>query len=396
MKWDCLQGGIWLERRQSGLSAAEGLQLEEHLAHCEHCRRDADRLDALRQVISSAEDQLGPRVRERIIRNALAAAPLTALSSPARHPGMSWSRLGVASAGALAAAAAVLWLSRAPQTHDPLASSPVPAVDKAPASPASSQSTSAAPPFELAATPGRDWSIGPARVRVGRATLLRWQEQSASLHVGDAQAQIEIELAPDRPPVRVFARSYIVEVSAARFEIGPSTVTVFEGALRVLTPDGQVVVPRLAAGEAWPGSAVAPEPRSHAPASRAEGDAGQELRRARALLAQRKFAESQRAVGRALRAGPDREQRAEALSLTAENALMTGDEPRAQRLYSQVAERYRELDAGDNALFAAARIAQRRGQIEQSRALLQRYVIRYPGGRFRVDADRRLGDLGAR
>jgi hypothetical protein len=394
MRWDCLQGGIWLERRESGLSPAEGLQLEEHLAHCEGCRTEADRLAALRRLIQGAEDQLGPHVRQRVIRKALAAAPPSALASPTRRLGVSSWGLGSAGACALAAAAAV-WLFRAPETHDPLASAPVPAALKAPPHSMPAQSTPEAPPVELAATPGREWNIGPARVRVASATVLSWREQSASLQVGDARAQIAIELAPDRPPVRVFAQSYIVEVSASHFEVGP-TVTVFEGALRVLTPDGQVLVPRLSAGESWPDPGVAAELRPPAPTTPALLDAALELRRARALLAQRKFAESQRAVGRALRAGPNPEQRAEALSLTAENALMTGDEARAQRLYSQVAERYRKLDAGDNALFAAARIAQRRGEIEQGRALLQRYILRYPDGRFRADAERRLGDLGAR
>jgi hypothetical protein len=52
-----------------------------------------------------------------------------------------------------------------------------------------------------------------------------------------------------------------------------------------------------------------------------------------------------------------------------------------------VAEQFRSLGAGENALFAAARLEQ---NDRAARALLMRYLERYPRGRFVVEAKARL------
>jgi hypothetical protein len=117
------------------------------------------------------------------------------------------------------------------------------------------------------------------------------------------------------------------------------------------------------------------------------------LRRARAELAQGAVAEAKSSVAAALRARPSRAQRAEAASLQAECALVSGRPAQAQALYLAVVARYPHSDAGDNALFAAARLAQQRGEQAQSRELLERYLESYPRGHFHDEAERWLQRL---
>jgi TolA-binding protein len=63
------------------------------------------------------------------------------------------------------------------------------------------------------------------------------------------------------------------------------------------------------------------------------------------------------------------------------------------RLYLEVAEQYRKLRAGENALFAAARLEARSNADGKARKLLQKYLDRYPDGRFVDEATQRLANL---
>jgi hypothetical protein len=82
------------------------------------------------------------------------------------------------------------------------------------------------------------------------------------------------------------------------------------------------------------------------------------------------------------------------MSLRAEAHLMAGQRAAAVRSYLQVARRFAGSAAGENALFAAARLEAERGA-PRAPALLSRYLERYPQGRFVRDARSRMRALSA-
>ena len=86
MKPACLQAEALLQRRAAGLSAVEGLRLEEHLAHCQVCQRSANLLSGLGQLYDAAEHALPDAAQRRAIERALDAAPLAPVraAEPAR------------------------------------------------------------------------------------------------------------------------------------------------------------------------------------------------------------------------------------------------------------------------------------------------------------------------
>jgi TolA-binding protein len=130
------------------------------------------------------------------------------------------------------------------------------------------------------------------------------------------------------------------------------------------------------------------------PAGRAPSVDAQ-LAQARAWLAERRVPEARAAIEDVLRSGASRSARAEALSLVAECALVEQHYEQAVAAYLQVATQHPRLGAGQNALFAAARIRAQQGHTGEARALLHRYLDRYPAGRFRDEAERRLAQLDA-
>jgi outer membrane protein assembly factor BamD (BamD/ComL family) len=85
--------------------------------------------------------------------------------------------------------------------------------------------------------------------------------------------------------------------------------------------------------------------------------------------------------------------RAEALSLRAECALVAGDLASAAAGYRLVAQRFAAQPAGENALFAAARIDADRLSGARAQTGLMRYLARYPRGRFVKEATTRLREL---
>jgi TolA-binding protein len=121
-------------------------------------------------------------------------------------------------------------------------------------------------------------------------------------------------------------------------------------------------------------------------------DHGAELARARALLARGDTAAAARTARGVLADAPARALAAEAGTVLAECALVAGRSDEAIELYLAVAREHGELPAGENAAFAAARAATRAGRTARADELLRAYVARYPAGRFRDEALRRLGE----
>ena len=77
----------------------------------------------------------------------------------------------------------------------------------------------------------------------------------------------------------------------------------------------------------------------------------------------------------------------------AEVAHASGALDLAVERYLAIAARFGALPAGESALYAAARIELRRSRASAARALLTRYLARYPAGRYADDARRELATL---
>ncbi len=428
MSLSCMKSALLLQGRAAGLSRAEGLLLEEHLGTCERCSADAQTLAAIVEVLGSAPAPLRAAVRERAIARAL-AGPMGTDAAPS--PLADRRRLAIAAFAAVAAVIALLfgspWKAGGPD---------VAVVSPVDPSPHLLQGRCEIDGAPVAA--GATWAAGtalralePVKVRVAHAvvdldaeTVVRWDASRATLAITAGRARLDVDPTPGEP-FRVTAGDILVEVLGTHFEVTSDRVTVSHGRVRV-TDHGSGAVTELSAGETWvaritpPASAAAPPSGASsvtAPAAAASSTAAPSavaptteagarpppsasaasaphaapvLARARRLLAAGKAAEAARLVHSALGMRPTPSEEAEARTLLAECALASGDEAEAARRYAEVADRHRDLPAGETALFAAARAEERAGRREAAVALLRRYLATYPQGRFRQEAQARL------
>jgi ferric-dicitrate binding protein FerR (iron transport regulator) len=124
--------------------------------------------------------------------------------------------------------------------------------------------------------------------------------------------------------------------------------------------------------------------------------ADHQLDEARVALGRRDLARARQLVTEALASNLIARQRAEALTLRAECALVAGDLAAASAAYRIVAKEYAALPAGENAAFASGRIDADRSSGDQAEQGLERYLARYPRGRFVKEATARLEELRAK
>lgn len=200
------------------------------------------------------------------------------------------------------------------------------------------------------------------------------------------RSSIERELVLERGSVdvtadagRIVTAAFTVEVDGDA-SITPGRITVRRGSVRVLAPDGRVLVATLVAPAAWQpaDSQAAPKPSAAAL-----------LHAARAAFTARDYAKAARSADAALDASPTRAQTAEARTMLAECALANGTVNDAIARYEAIAASFADLAAGEMALFAAARLQSSRDR-EAAHDLFERYLDRYPSGRFAADARRQL------
>ncbi|HKA44138.1 MAG TPA: zf-HC2 domain-containing protein, partial [Burkholderiales bacterium] len=72
MRASCIRVALLIKRREEGLSDADRLVLEDHLASCEKCRQDAFAIDVLGELVdSAASSPLSSGARERAITRAI-------------------------------------------------------------------------------------------------------------------------------------------------------------------------------------------------------------------------------------------------------------------------------------------------------------------------------------
>lgn len=394
--FDCLVAEDLVERRPS-CSDAERLALAEHLERCARCRGYAAFVDESRQLYEAVPPRsLSAATRTRLLANARQGDPREPARRRVRGPAM----LALA-AVAVAVAVALAW--------------PTP-----PPSPSLATIGADLVPLEA----GARAQAGHARIHARDPALVRFDAERSGLHVERGSLDVEVDPGAHRR-FTVHLPRFAVRVLGTRFVVRDDGVDVLRGVVQVVAPDGVVLVERLSAGGSWnvpaePEPAVAPPPPvgsalpdvaqgstpEPVPASTPEPttesttesttgaapDAAGLLARARSLLAEGRAAPALRAIRAALAGPRTRTEEAEARSLLADHALVTAEPERAVALYAAVGRRYRELRAGDNAMFAAARLRARRGPPREARALLEEYLRIYPRGRFRTEASRRLAE----
>jgi tetratricopeptide (TPR) repeat protein len=213
---------------------------------------------------------------------------------------------------------------------------------------------------------------------------------------------------------------FVVEVIGTRFVVDLASVRTERGKVRVLSNDGAVIA-EIAAGQSWQAPAEAPAgaadasniSQAHAPAAVAdpapaipatqadlrggpgpdEGTEGAESRlaRARRALARGKASDARRAVEPVFRLG--RDVACEARAIHAESYLIEGRYADAIDAYAIVIRDFPRTSQAETALFAIAQLESEHGRPADARAGLQRYLARYPHGRFAREAADRLAGL---
>jgi TolA-binding protein len=386
----------WLHVESNALDEADRLVLEEHLQGCARCRDDRERLAiACRVGASMPAESIGPRGYGRAIARALMAGP----REPTRSHGRArWWTLAIAATGTAAIIAWFVIRSGGADSSGPTASSEHLSLPAAPA-PDPGPLRSSAPPPDVAVVEGTLSRDGvavpapaelPANVTLRAATSVRVLAYRVSVIIAASSqirwAAVERTLVLEAGSVEVDGDA--VRIATERFRVdvnGAATITtrslsVRHGTATVIGADGSVLVPRLEAGASW----TLPEPL---PAV-AKPSVQRLLAQARAAFTRLDHAGAERYADAALDAGPSRAQAAEARTILAECALAAGRLDDALNRYEAIAARFGDLLAGETALFSAARLEARRGHTDAARALFERYLDRYPTGRFADDARR--------
>ncbi|HEX5658163.1 MAG TPA: FecR domain-containing protein [Polyangiales bacterium] len=380
----CHETEAWLGQSRAALSEAQRLSLEQHLGECADCRGLHGMSRVLGELVRAAPTELSAAARERAIAGAFVSA------NQVREPRRSW--LGRSLAGVAVAAAALVFY----------------------------------------AWPSATWVEGAGTHAFAHASVtlrdarVRFDESTATLTLARGALEVEVDPRPHAPFV-VQTAHFRALVLGTSFHVDAERVVVRHGHVRVLAGDRQLadlhageryerkpVVAAIAAApieaapveaapvEAAPVEQAAPVERARAKRARARSVAEAPrpvaeaprpveastdyLSQARAALARDALDETRRLLGEAEAAARTPHDRAEAGTLRAELALRERHQSAAIAAYLTVAKRYPELASGENALFAAAQLS----TPEAARPLLERYLARYPQGRFSAQVRARL------
>lgn len=433
-----------LHREVDALDETERLMLEDHLAICERCRGDRARLQLLRRA---AAELTVPPAGSRVYSRAIARALLDGRASEAA-PSTSRRRIAAAAAFAVVAVLVIVAIARRAERSPgemPTAALPAataPSAGDAESSPATAatgaepSAASTAPPETTAAAgtqPERAPSgpptpapasggpapaaivedgaliapstgvvrrapippdtllraprpvrlrVGSYRVVVAASSEFQWSATDRALRLFRGSLDVDgTGTAAGRP--RVVTERFEVELDDAALTVDPTAVRVRRGGARVVDRAHRVLA-HVEAGRTWSSAPPA------APAT-ATASAADLLAQARAGLAAHDHAAAAETASRALAAAASsRSDRAEARMLIADVAQASGALDRAVAQYLEVAAEFDELPVAESALYAAARIELHRSRTAAARAVLERYLARFPTGRYADDARREL------
>lgn len=408
-----------LAQRNAGLDDAERLHLEFHLSTCEACAEHSRALSALTKLVDSdAIKPLSPRARERAIAASLRALDQPVAMEPNLEPAprfrITW-QLGAAAVAAAGITAFVMLsdntdrvykvseaprpgigLSRADHTN-PTPSAGVRVVS---GTVALGRGTASAGDIiddstRLSSRSGAELRSGDVHVVMAANTTMGWKTDKRTIAV--AKGRVRVASKADARALRVVTRSFAVIVAGSEASVSNGSVRVHRGTVQVVSPSGKVLAKRVHKFWTPLRTASAKHHRSrrqrHTTNDADRPDPATLLRAARAAVARRDLPAAREGIQAAQAQSLTPAQRAEALTLLADAAFVDGDDGRAVELYLGVARKYRSLAAGQNALYAAARLQAKRGERAQARKLFRRYLARYPNGRFRAEATRRLARL---
>ena len=373
-----------LAARAAGLSANEQDALDAHLQTCGDCREQARLLDEIVLAVGVMPSRT-PAARERTIERALRQGLEQACKPPFWKSRSALTVGTVVLGGALAATVALVIMRGSERPLQPTL------VERPNLRP--QETPLASEPRDLPA--GVEVAVAHARVRAVRRASISWNEKAATVKLDSGAIELDVDPALQRG-FRVITDAFVVEVLGTRFTVDAAHVEVSRGTVRVLAPDGRVLVARLQMGQTWSPlqaaptisePAAQPERRTHATQP---ADVAEQLARARRDLANGQVARAEKEASSILAGGRERRQEAEARTLLAECAQARGQIDQAFAAYAVVAERFGDLPAGETALFAAGRTLADAGRRVSATHWLHRYLNSYPSGRFTVEAKERL------
>ena len=373
-----------LAARAAGLSANEQDALDAHLQTCGDCREQARLLDEIVLAVGVMPSRT-PAARERTIERALRQGLEQACKPPFWKSRSALTVGTVVLGGALAATVALVIMRGSERPLQPTL------VERPNLRP--QETPLASEPRDLPA--GVEVAVAHARVRAVRRASISWNEKAATVKLDSGAIELDVDPALQRG-FRVITDAFVVEVLGTRFTVDAAHVEVSRGTVRVLAPDGRVLVARLQMGQTWSPVQVAPaisepaaqpERRTHAAQP---ADVAEQLARARRDLANGQVARAEKEASSILAGSRERRQEAEARTLLAECAQARGKIDQAIATYAVVAERFGDLPAGETALFAAGRTLADAGRRGSATHWLHRYLNSYPSGRFTVEAKERL------
>jgi ferric-dicitrate binding protein FerR (iron transport regulator) len=433
MRLECMHAVTLLQSRVAGLSQASALRLEDHLSQCPDCSEQAHWLDGLRALSDAGARPLAASARQRAVLQAFAVAERPSQPIVSESSWLVPSTCGALLAVAIVSLAIVQQPVLAPGADYRVVSGELEHTSLA------AGGGSARIETAIATRTGGIAVLAHASVEFRPQTQARWDGEARVLRLEQGSVGVDVDPSPHQT-FRVDTERFRVLVLGTRFEVSRSDVRVTRGQVRVTAPNGAELAllgpgesyacaqapcqprverpeptaagaanrlgsrPAAASGETAPASApeARAEPSKPLESSARTSEASRavqplavdhRLEQVRIALGRRDVARARELVGTLLAEQLPSRDRAEALSLRAECALVDGDLAGAAADYRLVARRFSKLPAGENALFASARIDADRLAGMPARAGLTQYLARYPRGRFVKEATTRLREL---
>jgi len=224
------------------------------------------------------------------------------------------------------------------------------------------------------------------RVVVAASSDLRWSAATRTLVL--VRGSLDVDGAGGGV-ARVVTERFEVELGDVALTVDAGAVRVHRGRARIVDRE-RTLLAHVESGATWRSSVPSVAPAPAAAAHAAGPSATTLLADACSQLAAQDYAAAERTAERVLATSPSRGDAAEARIFLADLAQVSGALDRAVTRYLAVAAEFADLPVAESALYAAARVELRRSRTGAARAVLERYLARYPAGRYADDARREL------